>query len=94
MPLETGVDEAGGGMRQDSQASQRALAFEACCQRGAQLDVFPSAAKHKFTRMQNPRIAFGHLEHLGEILLVFGRIDVGVFAVVENAEESVETHIN
>ena len=38
--------------------------------------------------------AFQESDRVGEILLVFGRIDIGVLAIVENAEESVETHIN
>ena len=44
--------------------------------------------------MQNPRFARSHLELLGQLALILSRIDIRVRMIVEQAEETVQTHVN
>ena len=94
MPLKTGVDESGCGMRQDPQASKRAFAFQASRDAGIEFDILPSGSQREFPRMQDPRLVRLDLELLGQLALVLGGIDIGVGVIVEQTEEPVEPDVD
>ena len=94
MPLKTGVDESGCGMRQDSQAPKRAFAFQASRDAGIEFDILPSGSQREFPRMQDPRLVRLDLELFGQLALVLGGINIGVGMIVEQTEESVEPDID
>ena len=94
MPLEARVDEACGGMRENTQAAQRALAFQAGGNRRIKLHILPRGTQRELTWMQNPRFARSHFELLGQLALILSRIDIRVRMIVEQAEETVQTHVN
>ena len=90
MPLETRVDEACGGMRENTQAAQRALALQSGGNRRIKLHILPRGPQRELARMQNPRFARSHLELLGQLALILSRIDIRVRMIVEQAEETDE----
>ena len=94
MTLETRVDEACGGMRENTQAAQRALALQSGGNRRIKLHILPRGPQRELTRMQNPRFVRSHLELLGQLALILSRIDIRVRMIVEQAEETVQTHVN
>ena len=94
MPLKTGVDESGRGMRQDSQASKRAFAFQASRDAGIEFDILPSGSQREFPRMQDPRLVRLDLELFGQLALILSRIHVRVGMIVEQTEEPVEPDVD
>ena len=94
VPFKAGVDEPGGGVGQNAQASQGALTLQPGGQGGVQLDVLPSGSQHELAGVQDPGLVLGHLELLGQCTLVFCGIHVGVLMVVEDPEVAVQAHVH
>jgi hypothetical protein len=44
--------------------------------------------------VEQERLVVGHLDELGEVVLLLGRVDVGVAVVGEDPEEAVEPHVD
>ena len=94
VPFKARIDEPGGGVGQNAQTAQGALALQACGQRRVQLDVLPGGSQNELAWMQDPGFVLGHLELLSQCALVLCRIHVGVLMVVEDPEVAVQAHVH
>ena len=57
-------------------------------------DGLVGAAEHELAGVQDERLIGRDLDEVGELGLVFGRIDERVLVVVEQPEEAVEPHVD
>ena len=94
MTLETRVDEACGGMRENTQAAQRALALQSGGNCRIKLHILPRGAERELARMQDPRLIRPDFELLGQLALVLRRIHIRIRMVVEQTEEAVQTDVD
>lgn len=94
VPGEPGVDEAGGGVREEPQAAKRALALEAGGDVVGQGDHLEGGSEDELARVQDERIPLLRLDEAGQLGLVLGGVDVGVLVVVEQPEEAVDAHVD
>ena len=94
MAFEARVDEARGGVGEDAEATERAFAFKTRGDRRIKLHILPCGAERELARMQDPRLVRLDFELFGQLALVFGGIHVRVRMVVEQAEETVQSHVD
>ena len=94
MPFETGIDETCGGMGEDTQTAERALAFQTGGDGWVELHILPCGGEREFAGVQDPRLVGLDFELFGQRTLVFSRVDIGVGVVVEQAEETIQTHVD
>ena len=50
--------------------------------------------EHELPRVQHERLAVGHLDQRGQVVLLHRRVDVGVEVVVEDPEQPVQSHVD
>lgn len=91
---EPGVDEAGGGVREEAETAERALALEARGDVVGQRDQLERGSEHELARVQDERLPRLRLDEARELGLVLGGVDVGVLVVVEQPEEAVDAHVD
>ena len=94
MPGESGVHEPRGGVRQQAQASEGALALETSGDAIRERHELEGAAEDELAGVQGERLVRVDLDEVGKVGLVFGGIDERVLVVVEQAEEPIEAHID
>ena len=58
------------------------------------VNALEGGAQNELARVQNPRLTLRNAKLLSQLALVLRRVDIGVLAIVENAEEAVEAHVN
>src|SRR5437588_2458663 len=91
---EAGVDEAGGGVDQQPDPAERALALQAGHQVVRQLDALERLREDELARVEDERLARGDLEGLGDVLQRLADVDERVADVVEDAEVPVEPDVD
>jgi hypothetical protein len=91
---EAGVNEAGGRMCQQAQASQRGFALQSPGQVVGQRAGLQRGAEHELAGMQHERLPFIRFHQAGELILLLCGVDVGVPGVIENPEQTVETNVD
>src|SRR4030095_3528983 len=94
MSREARVDEAGCRMREQAEPAEAALALQTPGELVAQRDDLECGRKHELARVQHERFAVGDLDLRREVVLLHGRVDVGVQVVVEHPEETIQPHID
>jgi hypothetical protein len=81
-------------MGQQAEAPEGRLALEPAGQvvgQGARLE---RRAEHELTGVQDERLAGRRFDEAGQLVLLLGRVDVGVAGVVEDPEQGVEADVD
>ena len=94
MTTEPGVDEAGGGVGQQTEPAQGGLALEPRGKVVGHRHDLEGRAQHELAGVQDERLVALDLDQASEVGLVLGRVDEGVLVVVEQPEELVEAHVD
>ena len=94
MPDEARIDEPGGGMGQQAEASERTLALHASGEIVGQGDPFERRRQHELAGVQDERLIGAHLDQPGQIGLFLSRIDERVQVVVEQPEVAIQAHVD
>jgi len=87
MAIETGVDEAGGGVNEQAEASEAALAFDTGDEIVGNGDPLECGAEYEFARVQHEDTVFGDLDQLGESGHVLFDVDDAGRVIAEDAKE-------
>ena len=93
-PVKPGSMKPGRRVGQQAEAAERALALEARRDVVGQRDRLVGRGQHELARMQDERLVGPHLDEVGELGLILGRIDERVLVVVEQPEVPVEAHVD
>ena len=94
VPGEAGVDEPGGGVGQQAQPAQRALALQPPGQVVGQGDHLERGPEHELPRVQHERVVALGFHQRGQVVLLLRRVDVGVLLVVEHPEPPVQPDVD
>lgn len=94
MPGEAGIDESGGGMGQQAQASQRGLAFQSARQVVGQGTDLQCGSQYELTGVQHKWLALGRLHQTGQLVLTLFGVDMRVAGVVEHPEQAVQPYVD
>ena len=94
MTREAGIDESGGGVREQAEPAQRGLALESPRDVVGESHDLVRRSKHELARMQDEGLIRTHLDELGEVGLLLSGIDVRVAVVLEDAEVAIKSHID
>ena len=94
MPAEAGVDEPGGDVGEQPEASERRLAVEAGDDVVGDRHHLERGAEHELAGMEDEATVVGDLDELGEVLLRLLRIDEGRRVVAEHAEVAVDPQVD
>ena len=94
MARESRIDEACGGVGEQAEAAERALALEPCGDIVGEGHLLVGGAQHKLAGVQDKRLVGHHFDQAGQVWLVFGRVDDRVLVVVEKPKISVDAHVN
>src|SRR5580693_3459908 len=89
-----GIDEAGGRMGQQPQASQRRLALQPARQVLRKRAQLQRRTKHELSGMQHEGFSVDRFHQAGQLVLLLRGVDVGVAGVVEHPEQAVEANID
>ncbi len=74
--------------------AQARLALQPAGELIAERDHLQRGGEHELTRVQHERLAVRHLDQRGQVVLLLGRVDVGVEVVVEDPEKPVQAHVD
>ncbi len=91
---EARVDEARGRVRQQAEATERALALEPGGDVVGQRHDLERRPEHELAGMQHERLVRVGLDQSGQVGLVDRRVDVRVLVVVEQPEELVQPDVD
>src|SRR6266536_1479420 len=94
MAVPAGVDEAGGGVNQESQTAETALALQSRYEIVGQPHPLERRAEHELAGMEDERPFVAHLDQLGQLLLGLPDVDERVAGVVEDAEVAVDADVD
>ena len=94
MTGEAGVDEAGGGVRQQTEAPQARLALDPGREVVGERHRLEGAAQHELAGVQHEALGRVDLDEAGQVGLVLRRVDDRVLVVVEEPEELVEPDVD
>ena len=93
-PAEAGVDEARGGVHDQSQPAEARLALDAGHDVVGQLDPLDGGAEHELARVDHERRAVLDLHVLGDARGRLGQVDRRQPVIVEHAERGAELQIH
>src|SRR5215210_159805 len=94
MAVPTRVDEPGGRVDQQTEATKRALAFESSDQVVGQTHPLERRAEDELARVQDEGPLVVDLDELRQLLLRRFEVDERLARVVEDAEEAVDAYVN
>ena len=96
MTVEAGVDEAGGGVDDQTETAQRTLALDTGDEVVGHTDALGGAAEHELARVEHERIvgAVADGDELGQVLLVLLHVDDCRGVVAEHAEEVADPDVD
>ena len=81
-------------MGEQSEAAERALALEASGHVVGERHQLEGGTQHELTGVQDEWLARIHLDQVGQVGLILGRVDERVLVVVEQPEEAIEAHVD
>ena len=90
----SGVDESGGGVNEQSDAAQRAFAFETGDYRVVKGDALQGVAEDELTGVQDEGLIVGDLNHLVKVGDIFTEVYVWRGGVAEHEHFVVEMEVN
>src|SRR5262249_35547570 len=88
------VDEAGGGVDQQAQPAEGALAVQPPDEVVGKADPLERRAEDELAGVEDERPVVGDLDQLGQLLLRLLDVDERVARVVEDAEEAVDADVD
>ena len=94
MTREAWVNEASGGVREQAQATQRRLSLKARSDVVTQGHQLIGGTQHKLTGVQHEGIIRSHVHTVGQVRLIGSGIDHRIAVIIEEAEESIQTHVD
>ncbi len=94
MAGETGVDEAGSGVRDEPEAAEGGLPLQARGEVVGQGHDLVGRGEHELTGVEDEGLVALRLHQPGQVRLFDGGVDVGVAVVLEHPEVAVEAHVD
>lgn len=94
MPGEPGVDEPGGGVGDQPQPSQRALALQPRREVVGERDDLVRTGEDELSGVEDERLVTLGLDEPRQVRLLDRGVDVGVAVILEHPEVAVEPHVD
>ena len=94
LSVPAGIDEAGGGVNEQTKTAERGLAFESGDEIGGETHALAGGPENELTWVQHEGVVGTDLDEFGEILEVLLHIDVAHRVVSKHPEKAVDMKID